>query len=133
MSLQGSLDGFPLPEVLALLASTKKRGELRVVGHQGAGRVWMADGAVVGAEAGSARVPVAALFQLLRVDEGSFTFDPHADVPAGRPVELEPLLAEAQARLAEWQVVEAVVPSLETTVDLADELPTPKVTVTASQ
>ena len=133
MSLQGSLDGFPLPEVLALLASTKKRGELRVVGHQGAGRVWMADGAVVGAEAGSARVPVAALFQLLRVDEGSFTFDPHADVPAGKPVELEPLLAEAQARLAEWQVIEAVVPSLETSVDLADELPSPKVTVSAAQ
>jgi hypothetical protein len=133
VALQGSLDGFPLPDVLALLASTKKRGELRVAGHQGAGRVWMADGAVVGAESGAARIPVDVLFQLLRVDAGNFSFDPHADVPPGRAVELEPLLAEAQARLAEWQLIEAAVPSLATEVDLTEELPGAKVTVTASQ
>lgn len=133
MSLQGSLEGFPLPDVLALLASTKKRGELRVSGHAGAGRVWMADGAVVAAEAGSARVPVDVLFRLLRVDSGSFTFDPSADVPAGKPHELEPLLAEAEARLAEWQLIEAVVPSLATQVALTDELPAAKVSVTAPQ
>jgi len=133
VSLQGSLDGFPLPDVLALLASTKKRGELRVAGQQAAGRVWMADGTVVAAESGSAREPVDVLFQLLRVDGGNFSFDPHADVPAGRPLELEPLLAEAEARLGEWLLIEAVVPSLATSVDLADELPAPKATVTASQ
>jgi hypothetical protein len=133
VSLQGSLDGFPLPDVLALLASTKKRGELRVAGHQGAGRVWVADGSVVAAESGSVRAPVDVLFRLLRVDAGSFSFDPHADVPAGRPFELEPLLNEAQERLAEWQIIEAVVPSLATPVDLADALPSPKATVTAAQ
>ena len=133
MSLQGSLDGFPLPDVLALLASTKKRGELRVAGQEGAGRVWMADGAVVGAEAGSARVPVDALFQLLRVHSGSFTFDPSADVPAGKAHELEPLLAEAQARLAEWKIIEASVPSMAASVELAEELPATKVTLNAGQ
>src|SRR5438874_6043638 len=133
VSLQGSLDGFPLPDVLALLASTKKRGELRVAGQHGAGRVWMADGAVVGAQAGTTRVPVDVLFQLLRVDSGSFTFDPRADVPAGKPHELESLLAEAQARLAEWQLIEAVVPSMAASVELAQELPATKVTVTAAQ
>ena len=133
MSLQGSLDGFPLPDVLALLASTKKRGELRVAGHQGAGRVWMADGAVVGAQAGSTRAPVDVLFQLLRVDAGSFTFDPHADVPAGKPSDLEPLLAEARARLIEWHEIEAVVPSLAAGIELVDELPSPKVTLSAAQ
>jgi hypothetical protein len=133
VSLQGSLDGFPLPDVLTLLASTKKRGELRVAGHQGAGRVWMADGAVVGAQAGSTRAPVDVLFQLLRVEAGSFTFDPHADVPDGKPSDLEPLLAEARARLAEWQEIEAVVPSLAAGVELVDELPSPKVTLSAAQ
>ncbi|MBV8980064.1 MAG: DUF4388 domain-containing protein [Acidimicrobiia bacterium] len=133
MSLQGSLDGFPLPDVLALLASTKKRGELRVAGQQGAGRIWMADGAVVGAESGSAHAPVDVLFRLLRIDTGSFTFDPNGKVPAGKPHELEPLLAEAHARLAEWAMIEAVVPSLTTSVDLADELPATKVTVTSAQ
>jgi len=133
VSLQGSLDSFPLPDVLALLASTKKHGELRVAGHQGAGRVWVSDGAVVGAEAGSARVPADVLFQLLRVATGSFTFDPDADVPVGKPVDLEPLLSEAQARLVEWQLIEAVVPSMAAPVDLAEELPSPKTTVTAAQ
>ncbi|HEV3353016.1 MAG TPA: DUF4388 domain-containing protein [Acidimicrobiales bacterium] len=133
MSLQGSLDGFPLPDVLALLASTKKRGELRVAGHQGAGRVWVADGSIVAAESGSVRAPVDVLFRLLRVDAGNFSFDPHADVPAGKPVELEPLLTEARERLAEWHTIEAVVPSLATPVDLADALPSPKATVTAAQ
>jgi hypothetical protein len=133
VALQGSLDDFSLPDVLALLASTKKRGELRVAGSQGAGRVWMADGAVVGAESGSARVPVDVLFQLLRFEAGSFTFDPHADVPAGTAVELESLLAEAQTRLADWHVIEAIVPSVATTVELAEELPAAKATVTAAQ
>ncbi|MBV8297247.1 MAG: DUF4388 domain-containing protein, partial [Acidimicrobiia bacterium] len=133
MSLQGSLDGFPLPDVLALLASTKKRGELRVAGQQGAGRVWMSDGAVVAAESGSARVPADALFHLLRVEVGSFTFDPNADVPAGKPVELEPLLADAQSRLAEWHLIEAVVPSMAAAVELAQELPAPKANITAAQ
>src|SRR5437660_5134794 len=93
----------------------------------------MADGAVVGAQAGTTRVPVDVLFQLLRVDSGSFTFDPRADVPAGKPHELESLLAEAQARLAEWQLIEAVVPSMAASVELAQELPATKVTVTAAQ
>jgi len=133
VSLQGSLDGFPLPDVLALLGSTKKRGELRVAGQHGAGRVWVSDGAVVGAEAGSVRVPVDVLFQLLRVESGSFTFDPHADVPAGKPHDVEALLAEAQTRLAEWQLIEAVVPSMGAPIQLAEELPATKVTVTAAQ
>src|SRR5438874_11329220 len=133
VSLQGSLEGFPLPDVLALLASTKKSGELRVSGHQGSGRVWMTDGAVVAAESGSARAPVDVLFELLRVDTGSFSFDPHADVPAGKPVELALLLAEAEARLDEWRQIEAVVPSLATLVDLVEKLPSPKATVTAPQ
>ena len=133
MSLQGSLDGFPLPDVLALLASTKKQGELRVAGHHGAGRVWVSDGAVIGVEAGSVRAPVDALYQLLRVDTGTFTFDAGTEVPSGKPFDLEPLLTEAQARLAEWRVIEAVVPSLAARVQLSEELPASKVTVSANQ
>jgi hypothetical protein len=93
----------------------------------------MADGAVVGVEAGSARAPVDALFRLLRVDSGSFTFDPAAEVPDRKQIEFEGLLAEAQMRLAEWRAIEAVVPSGATRVDLSDELPASKVTVSATQ
>ena len=93
----------------------------------------MSDGAVVGSEAGSARGSVDVLFQLLRVESGTFAFDPNADVLAGKAHDLEPLLAEAQARLAEWQLIEAVVPSLATPVGMAEELSVTKVTVTAAQ
>jgi DNA-binding MarR family transcriptional regulator len=133
VSLQGSLEGFPLPDVLALLASTKKSGELRVAGHRGTGRVWLSEGAVAGVEAGDATTSVDALFQLLRVEEGSFTFDPGAAGPDARPEPLESLLTEAQTRLADWRAIEAVVPSLATSVRLADELRSPKVSVSASQ
>jgi len=133
VSLQGSLEGFPLPDVLALLASTKKTGELRVAGHQGAGRVWLSEGAVAGIEADDAKSSVDALFRLLRVETGSFTFDADAKVPDSRPEPLESLLADAQTRLADWRVIEAVVPSLAVGVQLADELPGPKVSVSAAQ
>ena len=133
MSLQGSLEGFPLPDVLALLASTKKTGELRVAGHHGAGRVWLSEGAVAGIQAGEATSSVDALFRLLRVDTGSFTFDADAKVPESRPEPLESLLADAQTRLADWRAIEAVVPSLATSVELAEALPGPKVSVSAAQ
>src|SRR4051794_41983969 len=93
----------------------------------------MSDGAVVGSEAGSARGSVDVLFQRLRVESGTFAFAPNADVPAGKAHDLEPLLAEAQARLAEWQLIEAVVPSLATPVGMAEELSVTKGTVTAAQ
>ncbi len=35
MSLQGSLDTFALPDVLALLATTRKSGELHIAGSRG--------------------------------------------------------------------------------------------------
>jgi hypothetical protein len=88
---------------------------------------------VAGVEAGDATTPVDALFQLLRVEGGSFSFDPGATGPDARPEPLESLLADAQTRLSDWRAIEAVVPSAATSVRLADELPSPKVSVTAAQ
>src|SRR5437870_1752441 len=133
VSLQGSLEAFPLPDVLGLLAATRKDGELRVQARRVDGRVWVHEGAVVGAEAGESQSLVDALFELLRIDQGTFTFDPGAALPEGKPSPLEPLLAEAQARLAEWRTIAAVVPSLTARVRLADHLPGPRATVTAAQ
>src|SRR5437588_100178 len=100
VSLQGSLEAFPLPDVLGLLAVSKKSGELRVQGQPGEGRVWMRAGAVANAEAAGARTLVDAVFELLRIERGTFTFDPGAPVPEGKESPLEPLLAEARAELA---------------------------------
>ena len=76
MSLQGSLEAFPLPDVFGLLAAARKDGELRVQGRRVDGRVWVQEGAVVGAEAAESRSLVDAFFQLLRIEQGTFTRPP---------------------------------------------------------
>jgi hypothetical protein len=133
VSLQGSLDAFALPDVLALLASTKKSGELYVRGERSEGRVWMDQGLVVGGEAPRARTLPEVFFELLRQTDGNFTFDPGAGVPDGEAVEVEPILRDAQSRLSEWRSIEAVVPSLSVRVRMVAHAPAPEVSVTAEQ
>ena len=133
MTLQGSLDAFPLPDVLGLLASTKKAGELLVRGTWSDGRVWVNGGELVDAEAPRATNLVEAIFELLRLEDGSFVFDPNASVPHGPGHAIEPVLEEAQARLEEWRIIEAVVPSVDTPVSLAPRAPQAKVGLTAEQ
>ena len=129
MALQGTLDTFALPDVLRLLAATKKTGRLRITGARGSGSVWVDRGGVAGLEAPHAPLatePVDALFELLRFDEGSFTFD--ADVtPTGpaEPEDVEDLLTGAEALLAEWREIESVVPSMDAWVTLRRTLASP--------
>jgi hypothetical protein len=134
VALQGSLEDFALPDVLALLASTKKTGELHVSGDRGGGRLWLRGGEVVWAEAGDATDAVDCLFELLRVGGGQFRFTADVDPPEeGPPTPVDPLLAEAAARLAEWEAIERVVPSLRTVVRLEPEPPAAEVVVSAEQ
>lgn len=133
--LQGSLDDFALPEVLSLLASTRKSGELQVTGDRGTdGRVWLDGGRIVCSEVGASTDVVDTLFELLRLSSGSFVFSADATAPSvGEARDIAPLLAEAQSRLKEWQSIEAVVPSLASRVALADELKGEDTIVNASQ
>lgn len=137
MALQGTLDTFALPDVLRLLATTRKTGRLLVHGNRGDGSVWVDAGAVVGTEV--AGVPAGAtaadvIFELLRHTEGSFSFEAgSAPSQARGPDEVEPLLVGAERQLAEWREIEAVVPSLETWVTLAPELPGAETTIDAAR
>jgi len=132
MALQGTLDTFELPDVLRLLASTRKSGRLHLRSDRGEGDVWLADGRVVGAEAGGTADVADALFELLRAHEGAFAFEPgESPGKAAEPADVEPLLAGAEAKLVEWRAIEAVVPSLAAWVGLAPELAGPEVTVPA--
>jgi hypothetical protein len=119
---------------MALLAATRKSGELRVVGGRIDGRVLLDAGRVVGADVGRADSFVDAVFELLRLTTGKFSFDAEkqADDP-GDPVDIEPLLLEASARLNEWRGIEAVVPSLDHGVVLVAALGDPHVTLAADQ
>src|SRR5690606_38893718 len=117
LALQGTLDTFALPDVLHLLATTKKTGCLRLDGSRGSGTVHVDGGEVVAVAA--AHAPLAteladALFELLRFEAGSFAFEADVGPEDRQPAaEVGSLLDAATALLQEWREIEAVVPSLE--------------------
>lgn len=140
MSLQGTLDTFALPDVLRLLASTRKTGYLRLDGTRGSGGLWLTDGLLSGVDP-LAQVPVPpsapdaeSLCDVLRAPDGAFAFEPGAASPVGgEPVEVVALLAAAEELLVEWRALAAVVPSLRCSIDLAAELSGERVEITAAQ
>ena len=135
MALQGTLDTFALPDVLHLLAATKKTGCLRLDGPRGSGTVHVDSGELVAVAA--AHAPLAtevpeALFELLRLEEGAFVFDPDvAPEATGDGFGVGDALDAASALLAEWREVESVVPSLDAYVSLRRQLDADEVTVAA--
>jgi len=135
VALQGTLDTFALPDVLRLLASTSKSGCLRVSGSRGDGDIWFESGGVVAAATATplpTTNPVEVLCELLRCSDGHFAFESGATVEHdGAPADIEPLLVEAEQLVAEWEAIEAVVPSLDAWVALVEDLPKAKVSVDA--
>lgn len=132
VALQGTLDTFALPDVLRLLAATKKSGHLHISGDRGSGRISLADGAVTAVDvpgAALATEPVDALLELLRCKTGSFSFDPEPVPGGGAATDVEMLLQDAEGLLAEWQEIEGVVPSIDAWVTLRPSLPGADVTI----
>jgi Domain of unknown function (DUF4388) len=137
LALQGTLDTFSLPDVLRLLATTRKTGRLRIEGDRGQGSVWLRDGRVVDVDADRAveGAPTdEVIFELLRFGSGSFAFESDAQTPsAEHAAEVDDVLRRASALLSEWIELEAVVPSLEHRVSLSAELSTDEVTIDADR
>lgn len=132
MALQGTLDTFALPDVLRLLATTRKSGQLHIAGDRGSGRISMTVGAVAAVDAPGAALasePADALLDLLRCKAGTFTFDPEAAPDGPAVVDVETLLGTAEALLAEWHELEQIVPSPDAWVTLRATLPEPEVTI----
>jgi hypothetical protein len=139
VSLTGSLETFALSEVLNLLADTSKSGELCVRGSRIDGRLWFDSGAFSAFAVGDSEKPFEAIFELLRDAGGDFEFF-HGEVAPDnatqadsdhREVRVE--IDRAQARLAEWVDIVAVVPSLQHHVKLAPAAPSDRVTVDRAQ
>ena len=137
MSLQGTIETFAIADVLRLLAATNKSGRLQVQGPDRSGTVWVDGGKVLAAESPSTphadQVPDV-LFQLVRFDRGSFSFELNRHPPQpGEPVDIEAALGEAESMVSEWREIERRVPSAQAWVGLRSELPNQTVTVTAEQ
>ncbi|HEX7132255.1 MAG TPA: DUF4388 domain-containing protein, partial [Iamia sp.] len=129
MALQGTLDTFALADLVRLLATTSKTGELAIDSDRGSGRLWFSDGQLVGGEPAADDLD-AVVFALLRMQEGDFVF--HADgVPDdGRePQSALDVLAAAEARLEEWLPVEDLVPSPAVALTLRGDLPEDEVII----
>jgi hypothetical protein len=133
VALRGTLDTFALPDVLRLLGTTSKSGRLRITGDRGTGSVWVMAGEITGVDATHAphaKQPVDALFELLRFQDGSFTFDAGATPEAaGTPTNVEHLLEQSESLLDEWHDIELVVPSMDLWVTLRSTLPGPDITL----
>lgn len=137
MALQGTIETFALPDVLRLLASTKKTGCLRLDGARGSGSIWVESGTIVGGEATGAPHAGSAdevLFEMLRFKDGDFVFDADADVQIKHsPAEVEITLESAEKMLEEWKTIEAVVPSLDHFVSLVPSLTGDEVVISADR
>lgn len=136
MALQGDLSSFALPDVLRLLAGTAKSGCLEVAASTATGEVWFHEGGLVGgaiSTAPHAMRPAEVIFELLRLPEGSFVFDDTEGVDEADTTSVEEALDEAEALVAEWVEVEAVVPSMDAWITFAPALATDTVVVTAGQ
>lgn len=146
MSLIGTIDTLTLADLFEVLASRQKSGVLHVRSEQGLGIVYFTDGKVCAGEAGHRAGPVegqAALaarlfdvcFELFRFEEGSFEFEANGRPtwPANDSMKVSELLAETTRRLAEWDAIRVVVPSLEARPRLVPEAPEGGVTLDAAQ
>ncbi len=133
MALQGTIDSFALSDVLRLLNASGKTGRLIVNGDRGSASLWMVGGQLVGGStSGEPHAPeiVDVVFDVLRFGQGSFIFENDAQCPnPSEPMLIIPALEQAEAALAEWLEIVRVVPSLDSVVTLAPELPHPEVVV----
>ena len=136
MSLQGTIETFAVADVLRLLAATAKSGRLQIQGPTRTGTVWVDGGRILAAEVPAVTTDggaAEAVFQLLRLERGSFRFelDKYPPNPA-EPVEIELALGDAESMLAEWRELETTIPSSDSWLTLRAELDAP-VSITPEQ
>jgi hypothetical protein len=137
VALQGTIDAFPLVDVLQLLSASRKTGRLAIDGDRGHGSVWVADGRLVGGEVAGRTPdqPVQLIFEVLRFNDGSFLFEGGADAPAAtfEPQAITELLDGAGALIEEWSTIVEVVPSSAHRVRPVTDLPGDDVTLTSTE
>jgi hypothetical protein len=181
MALTGTLESIPLPEVLRMLARSRKSGCLRVDAGGLQGKVYMSDGWLSYAttrrdqdlradllsagmvdEAGWKHVErrergigeiltegyarddlthfiteqiTDVLFRLSRPGHGTFDFgeDVGPHYPTEQQINIEVCLDEAEKRIAQWRMIEEVIPGVNFRLRMVQKLPEDarEVTITA--
>jgi hypothetical protein len=145
MPLQGTFDVLDFSAVLEILSARSMTGRLHVRSRSFAANLFFVDGQIVGADqsehqaaAVSGDVPQRAqevCFELIGTDRGNFEFHPgKPSGPAGGTViSVSDALDEARRRLAEWQELQLLIPSLDALPRLVTELDPGQVTLDREQ
>lgn len=127
--LAGSLGSFPILDVLALLATTRHVGEVKVVREGADDHFWVDAGDLIDTNGGA----TSRLFDLARADDAWFTVTATDGVPkAGARMALATVIEHLTPRLAEWQALRTIVP-LDATARMAPSTSRPEVHVKADQ
>lgn len=127
--LAGSLAAFPLLDVLALLASTRHVGELKMVSEGTDDHFWLDGGDLIDTAGGA----TGRLFDLACAEDAWFTVTATTGVPAaGARMALATVVEHLAPRLAEWQALCSSVP-FHATARMATSTTLPEVHVRADQ
>jgi hypothetical protein len=144
MPLHGTFDVLDFSEVLDVLASHNMSGRLHVRGRSFAANLFFADGYIVGADQSEHQVAAVAgdvgqrvqeiCFELLETDRGNFEFHPaRSSTPGVANIDVKDALAQARQRIAEWQELQVLIPSLDVQPRLVTELDPGQVTLDREQ
>ncbi|MEZ5238067.1 MAG: DUF4388 domain-containing protein [Microthrixaceae bacterium] len=136
MALQGTIDSFPVVDVLGLLSGSSKSGCLQLDGDRGRARVWISEGRIVAGEVASHPTGSAAdvVFELLLNEAGSFEFLTDEAAPEENlDAEVPATIAEANAMLEEWHEVRTVVPDPGVVVQLSAEADDEEIVLQAAE
>jgi hypothetical protein len=139
--LQGTLETLALPELFGLLAQSRKTGALWLDAASASGVIYIADGRCCAAESSDAGEPltdasallarvVDVCFAIERADDGAFRFGlEEAPWRCDESVDLGDAIDELGRLVGEWREIQAVIPSLECRIRLADDLGVEELTV----
>ena len=117
-SLRGSLDDFPVDEVLHFLDAAGRPGRLVVEGSLPADLLVGGSSLACPEEELDRTTVVELLFHLLLVGDGPFTFTPADDVDVTGGWPLVAVVEEVRARADRWRVLSRALPSLDVVVRL---------------
>lgn len=141
MPLQGTFDVLDFSAVMEMLADRAMSGRLHVRSRSFAANLFFSDGLIVGADQSEHQAAALAgdvaqrvqevCFELLDADRGGFEFHPgRPGAPgAGTVITVADAIEQARCRLAEWQELQALIPSLDVQPRLVSELDPGQVTL----
>jgi hypothetical protein len=126
-AMQGRVEEIPLPDLLQLLAASRKTGVLAVADAAGEARVHVAEGRVAACALAAAPelAPRKAFARLLAIDRGAFELRPAEPPPPAAALDapLEALLMDGARQLDEWRAVAPRLPGPGARVAAAPQAP----------